>query len=127
MMLSTAYFLAGRQNDAIEQLKRGIDETSGVEKQDALGTLGHYYAKVGRRKEAEAIFTQLERSTDDHPGLLNDLVLISYALDQRDKGFGYFKKAYEKHVLPQLMLRYNPVWKDVNSDPRVASLLNGAG
>ena len=123
MMLSNAYFLAGRQNDAIEQLKKGIDETSGVEKEDALGTLAYYYAKVGRRKDAEAIFTQLERSSAGHPSLLNDLSLISYALDQPDKGFGYFKKAYELHVLPQLMLRYDPIWKEMNADPRVSAMM----
>jgi len=124
MLLSTAYFLNGRPDDAITQLKKGIDEVSGVEKEEALGTLGHYYAKTGRRKDAETIFSKLERSTGEHPALLNDLVLISYALDRRDKGFAYFKKAYDQHVLPGLMLRYNPIWKEVTADPRVTAMLD---
>jgi serine/threonine-protein kinase len=127
MLLSTAYFLNGRPDDAIAQLKKGIDEVSGVEKEQALGTLGHYYAKTGRRKEAETVFARLERSAGDHPTLLNDLVLISYALDRPDKGFAYFKKAYDQHVIPELMIRYNPIWKDVTADPRINALLEEKG
>jgi TolB-like protein/DNA-binding winged helix-turn-helix (wHTH) protein len=123
MLLSTAYFLDGRPNDAIEQIKKGIAEASGVEKEQALGTLGHYYAKTGQRKEAETILAHLKRSAGERPVLLNDLALISYALDKRDEGFGYFKKAYYQHVLSGLMLRFDPVWKDVTSDARVTSLL----
>lgn len=123
MLLSTAYFLDGRSDDAIEQIKKGIAEASGVEKEQALGTLGHYYAKIGQRKEAETILGQLKRSAGQRPILFNDLALISYALDRRNEGFGYFKKAYDQHVLSSLMLRYDPVWKDVTSDARVTSLL----
>jgi len=128
MLLSTAYFLDGRLDDAIAQLKKGIDEiSSGVEKEQALGTLGHYYAKTGQRKEAKIVFARLERSAGENPALLNDLALISYALDRRDKGFAYFKKAYDQHVLPDLMLRYNPIWKDVTADPRVTAMLEQKG
>jgi TolB-like protein/Tfp pilus assembly protein PilF len=123
MLLSTAYFLDGRPVDAIDQIKKGISEASGVEKEQALGTLGHYYAKTGQRKQAETILAQLKRSAGERPVLLNDVVLISYALDRRDEGYGYFKKAYDQHVLSSLMLRYDPIWKDVTSDTRVTSLL----
>ena len=34
-----------------------------------------------------------------------------------------FKKAYEQHVLPELMLRYNPIWKEMNDDRRVSAVL----
>jgi len=123
MILSTAYFLDGRRDDAIVQLKKGITEVSGLEKEQALGTLGHYYAKTGRRKDAETVVARLEKLTRKYPSLLNDLALISYALDRRDEGFGYFKKAYDQRVVPGLMLRYNPIWKEIAADPRVTAVI----
>ena len=123
LLLADAYFLNGRSEDAIAQVKKRIDETDGVEKATAEGSLAYYYAKLGRRAEAEALLQEVKPLADRDPTLLNDLLLVSYALGKKDDGFAYFKQAYEKQRLPMGMYTYNPIWADVNTDDRVSKYL----
>lgn len=118
VLLADAYYLSGRPDDALAQINSRIAETEGVERAGAEGSLAFYYAKLGRRSEAEEIFNRLKPLIDEQPSVLNDLILISYALDRPDEGYGYFRQAVDKRLLTSVMYEYHPIWEQVRADKR---------
>jgi TolB-like protein/DNA-binding winged helix-turn-helix (wHTH) protein len=122
--LADAYFLSGRHDDAIIQIKKAINVAEGFEKLSTTGSLGFYYAKMGQTDEAEKIYEQLRSVEKKYPSVLNDLALIAYALDRPDEGFEYFQKSYEKRLAQVPINRRNPLWNDVYTDQRVINLID---
>lgn len=121
LALANALFFNGNTSEAIAQAQRDIDE--GKQKFSALGNIGFYYAKLGRRAEAAAILNQLEPQVNKEPMLLADMTLIHYALGNRERSFAYFKQAYEKSILSVSGFHYDPVWKEIRSDTKFADVM----
>jgi len=125
-LLADAYFLVGRTDDAIAQISKRIDEAQGTEKFAAEGSLAYYYARLGRGNEAEKLIDLIKPQAKKDPMLLNDLLVVSYALDKRNDGYAYFQQAYREHVFPYQIYRYSPIWEQVRSDERINSFLKSS-
>ena len=123
LVLANAYFFNGDAEEAISQAKIGLE--TGGNKYSTLGSLGYFYAKLGRLPEAEAIVTQLKLQVEKNDGLLNDMALITYALGRKNESFSYLKKAWEKKVVTAIFFRNDPVWKDLRENPRFNELIKG--
>ncbi|MEP6787082.1 MAG: winged helix-turn-helix domain-containing protein [Acidobacteriota bacterium] len=121
LALANALFFNGNTTEAIAQAQRDVDEDK--QKFSALGNIGYYYAKLGRRAEAAAILNQLEPQVNKEPMLLADMTLIHYALGNRERSFSYFKQAYEKSILSVSGFHYDPVWKEIRSDTQFADVM----
>jgi TolB-like protein/DNA-binding winged helix-turn-helix (wHTH) protein/Tfp pilus assembly protein PilF len=121
LALANALFFNGNTEEAIKQAE--IDAAQGEEKDSALGNIGYFYARSGRRAEAEAIVNRLKPNAEKQNELFKDLALITYALGKKDESFKYFKKAYEKNVLSILLFRRDPVWKEIRQDARFVELM----
>ncbi len=122
LALANAYFFNGNTEEAISQAK--IDIEIDERKFSSLGSLGYFYAKLGRRAEAEAIVAQLKPQAKKDVGLFGDLTLITYALGKRDESFMYFQAAYEHKAVSVLLFRNDPVWKEIRQDPRFIKLID---
>ncbi|MBC7901393.1 MAG: winged helix-turn-helix domain-containing protein [Saprospiraceae bacterium] len=118
---ANALFFNGNTAEAIELAKIAVEKSE--RKFSALGNVGFYYAKLGRRAEAEVILAQIKPESEKDPGLLVDLVLIEYALGNRDRSFAYFLRAYEKRVVSMNLFNNDPVWKEVRADSRFAKVM----
>ncbi|MCD9189242.1 MAG: tetratricopeptide repeat protein [Pyrinomonadaceae bacterium] len=121
LALANALFFNGNVEEAIKQAQ--IDAAQGEEKDSALGNIGYFYARSGRRAEAETIFNRLKANAEKQNELFKDLTLIGYALGRKDEAFKYFKRAYEKKVLSVLLFNRDPVWKEIRQDARFAELM----
>jgi TolB-like protein/DNA-binding winged helix-turn-helix (wHTH) protein/Flp pilus assembly protein TadD len=124
ILLADAYFLDGRLADAIAQINQRINETEGTEKLMAEGSLGFYLAKSGRMQEAASIFAKLKSALEEHPQIVNDLVLIAYAIGRIDEGLRYFERSYRESRLSKLMFDLSPIWQDVRADKRVYGVMD---
>jgi tetratricopeptide (TPR) repeat protein len=125
-LLADAYFLVGRTDDAISQIQKRIDEAQGKEKFPAYGSLAYYYARLGRRAEAEKLLEMVKPEAQKDPMLLNDLMVVSYALDKRNDGYAFFQQAYREHVFPYQIYRYSPIWEQARADDRINSFLKAS-
>jgi tetratricopeptide (TPR) repeat protein len=125
-LLADAYFLVGRSDDAIAEIQKRIDEAHGDEKFAAYGSLAFYYARLGRRAEAEKLVDMIKPQAQKDPMLFNDLLVVSYALDKRNDGYAYFQQAYREHVFPYQIYRYSPIWEPVRADERISSFLKSS-
>jgi TolB-like protein/DNA-binding winged helix-turn-helix (wHTH) protein/Flp pilus assembly protein TadD len=121
LYLANAYFFNGNTEEAIKQVKIGIE--SDKNKFSSLGSLGYFYAKLNRRAEAEEILTQLKAEVAKDAMLFNDLALITYTLGKRDESFKYVQKSHEHRVLPVNLVHRDPVWKEIREDPLFVKLL----
>ncbi|MGH9947859.1 MAG: winged helix-turn-helix domain-containing protein [Pyrinomonadaceae bacterium] len=123
ILLADAYSLAGRHSDAIAQIQKRIEETTGAEKLTATGSLGFYLIRAGRIKEAEEIYARLKAAKPSYIEAINDLTLLAYSLGRKDEGFAYFQEAYIERRLPLLMFHFNPIWDNVRADSRTSEFL----
>jgi len=124
ILLADAYFLDGRLSDAIAQINQRINETEGTERLTAEGSLGYYLAKSGRMQEAASIFARLKSGLEAHPQIINDLVLIAYAIGRIDEGLRYFERSYREGQLSKLIFDLSPIWQDVRADKRVYGVMD---
>ena len=123
IILADAYFLDGRVPDAIEQINKRMSETAGTEKLMAEGSLGFYFAKSGRMQEATSIYARLKSELEAHPQVVNDLVLIAYAIGRIEEGLKYFERSYRESRLSKLQFDLSPIWQDVRADKRVYEVM----
>lgn len=121
MSLAYAYFFNGDNGEALKQAKADFEQ--GEDKDEARGSIGHMYAKLGNRAEAEAVVKELAAKTKTNSSVFANLALITYSLGRKDEAFSYFKKAVEKKIISPLLFRKDPIWKDLRRDARFAGLI----
>lgn len=122
LSLAEALFFSGNTDVAVAQTQLDVEQRD--RKFSSMANLSFFLAKLGRRAESEAILTQLKTESATNVELLADIVLIEYALGNRDRSFEYFQRAYKKSVVPIMNFRLAPSWKDVRLDPRFAKVID---
>jgi tetratricopeptide (TPR) repeat protein len=123
--LARAYFFSGRHADAFAQLDIQIKTGTKEEETFARGELAYYYAKLGRKAEAEKIYADLKKGFNKDPRFAFDLTLIAFALGEKKESLFYFKEMLKfLDTIPdtQLSLAYDPYWDDLKADPQFAPL-----
>ena len=122
--LARAYVQAGRCNEALAVLERSLDPPAGI----LRGTRGYTYAKCGRRVQALAELEHLRRQARDgryvsHYGL----AVIQAGLGNKEQAITELEKAYAERVGTLFIMRLEPAFADLRSDPRFAALVQKVG
>ncbi len=92
-----------------------------------LAYLGHAYAVSGRRSEAQMVLDQLrERAKRSHVSPFG-MAMVYAGLSEKDQAFMWLEKAYEERAEELLLLKVDPKFDSLRSDPRFASLLRRIG
>ena len=130
-------FWPGHQTLAIILVKQGRYEEALAETQKSvefanrsnapLALLGHVYAKLGRRNDAEAVIKELEKRYTDKQADARDLVIVYTGLDDKDKAFAWLEKAFADHSVFLAFLRLEPLMESLHSDPRWKDLERRVG
>ena len=89
--------------------------------------LGYLYGKAGKRKDAQRILYELlERSTQGY--FSPRLIASVYAgLGDTEKVFELLEIAFEEHDLHNFVIKEEPMFDDVHSDPRWTKLMERMG
>lgn len=80
--------------------------------------LGHVYARLGRRTEAEAAIKELEKRYADQSADGRDLAIVYAGSDDKDQVFAWLEKAFADHSVILAFLRLEPLLEPLQSDPR---------
>jgi TolB-like protein/Tfp pilus assembly protein PilF len=118
--LGWAYAHKGRYDEAIAALQqaRSIDN-----KWDMSAALGYAYAKAGKRDEAEKVLRALqERAQREHISHCG-FAIIYAGLGAKELALAALQKAYEARDDNLLLLKVDPFYDDLRSDPRFLDLL----
>jgi DNA-binding winged helix-turn-helix (wHTH) protein/TolB-like protein/Flp pilus assembly protein TadD len=124
-LLGLAYMYKGSYEQAILALQKSIPLSA--DSPDEPATLAKAYALSGRPTEARKIFDELKQQSRHRyisPGTLADLY---WAIGQKDEAFAMLNKAIDERDNMVVLLKVEPMFDPLRSDPRFTNLLRRVG
>ncbi len=93
----------------------------------ALGYLGYALARSGERTQALRVLGRLRALSKQRYVSSLSFALVYAGLGEKDQAFVWLEKAYEERSSPLYMLKVDPKWDPLRSDPRFNDLLRRIG
>ncbi len=115
----------GNLAEGIAMLEKANALVSGNE--DALAALTFAYARAGKRAEAQRTFGALKRGPAGIPPSPYFLALAELGLGEKDQAIASLELAYQRHDLLLPLIRPEPMFDGLRSDPRFQALLAKMG
>ena len=124
-LLGTAYMHKGMYEPAIAALQKSIPLSG--DSPDEPATLALAYAHAGKIDEARKILADLTKRSE-RKYLASTVIAVLYAaLGQKDQAFALLEKAYNERDFILILLKVEPMFDPLRSDPRFASLVQRVG
>jgi serine/threonine protein kinase/Tfp pilus assembly protein PilF len=115
----------GKYQEAIVDINRAVALSAGNTR--AIATLGHAQAVAGNKKEAQVVLNQLmERSRQGYVSPYY-FALLYTGLGEKDLALEWLEKAYDERQPYLYLLKVEPVFDGLHSDPRFQDLLRRLG
>jgi DNA-binding winged helix-turn-helix (wHTH) protein/TolB-like protein/tetratricopeptide (TPR) repeat protein len=110
------------------QYEAALEETAEAKRLSPLQTLSDAFegialARLGRKDEARAVLQSLSETARHTYVPPTHLALIETALGDRDQAFAHLEAAFAVHDARLALLKIDPKWDDLRSDPRFDVLL----
>jgi serine/threonine-protein kinase len=122
--LARVYVQMGRCPEALAVIEHSVDQpVAGLR-----GVRGYTYAKCGRRTEALAELNRLRgeakagRAVSHYP-----LAVIEAGLGDKEQAITELQRAYTEHVWPMYLIKVDPAFADIRTDPRFIALVRKVG
>lgn len=152
--LGEILMFAGRDQEAIEQFQKTLemDPTFGlahwtlawcyrrqnqpkqfVEELEKAGASvsaaapGIVYAATGRKKEARRVLAEVQQAARKRYGSGTALAALYIFLGDKDHAFGVLENAFQERAGGLIVMRFDPVWEPLRSDPRFTDLERRVG
>ena len=122
--LGMAYEQEGRTDEAIAEMKKAIDLSEG---KYGLGSLGHLYAKVGRRTDAQKMLQSIAEESKSAYISPYQLAIVHAGLGEKEKAIDELEKAYAERSLAAYLLRFDPRLNNLRSEPRFQDFVRHIG
>jgi TolB-like protein/Tfp pilus assembly protein PilF len=106
----------GRYVEALNEAQKSVQLAN--RGNASLAFLGHVYAKLGRRSEAEAVIKELEKRYTNKQADGRDLAVVYVGLDDKDQAFAWLEKAYQERSVFMVFLKLEPLLEPLHNDPR---------
>ncbi len=104
-----------RYDEALAEAQKSIQFSNRANA--SLALLGHVYARLGRRSEADAVIKELEKRYTDKTADGRDLA-VAYAGFDKDQAFAWLEKAFADRSVFLVFLKLEPLLEPLQSDPR---------
>ncbi len=121
MIMGLSYVQKKMYEEGISELQKAKDNP------DSRALLGYGYAVAGKRSEAQNILEELQRLSKRKYVASAPVAIIYIGLGEKDKALERLEKAYDERLWEMAMLKVNPVFDPLRSDPRFAVLLRRVG
>jgi len=105
----------GRYDEALAEAQKSTQFSN--RGNASLALLGHVYARLGRRTEADAIIKELEKRYTDKSADGRDLA-VAYAGFDKDQAFAWLEKAFADRSSFLVFLKLEPLLEPLQSDER---------
>ena len=117
--LGSGYIGKAMYEPAIAEVRKAVEVSQGAPMFVAL--LGETYARAGHSEDARKILKQLETST----AYVSPYVVggICAALGEKDEALLWLDIAYQEHTAWMVVLKVDPRFDNLRSDPRFQDLL----
>ncbi|MBV8525134.1 MAG: winged helix-turn-helix domain-containing protein [Acetobacteraceae bacterium] len=111
----------GDREGAVRELRRALELDDAP---PILASLGHAYAGMGKRAEAETILRQLEQRAERSYVGPDFYALVYAGLGERDKAFDALEKAYADRHWALIWLKVAHKFDSLRPDPRYSKFLS---
>jgi Tfp pilus assembly protein PilF len=125
LWIGQAHLGLGMYNEAIADINKAISLSEGNVRMKA--TLGYAYAVSGKRAEAHEIIRELQEQSRQKYVSPYFLAVIYSGLGEKDQAFARLEEAYQERHPYLTLLKVEPVFDNLRSDPRYAELLRKVG
>ena len=127
-----AHFLLGRAYAQKKMCAESLSEFQKAKELDPdsvemLAALDLGYAWCGSKEEGRKALDDLLALAQRRYVSPHLIAVIYAALGDKEKGFEWLDKAFEKHFTALIYLKVNPIWDPLRSDPRFAERLRRVG
>ena len=106
----------GRYAEALAETQKSVEYAN--RSNAPLALLGHVYARLGRRSDAEAVVKELEKRYLDKQADGRDVAIVYAGLEDKDKAFEWLEKSFADRGVFLVFLRLEPLLEPLRSDPR---------
>jgi len=123
--LGMAYLQKGMDREAIAHLQKAVDLSHGLPLYQA--ELAYIYAAAGDRAQADRILTNLESRSKRQYVSSYSMAVAYVGLGKRDAALAQLQKAYDEREDQVGLLKIEPLFDSLHSDPRFQELLRRIG
>jgi TolB-like protein/predicted Zn-dependent protease/predicted Ser/Thr protein kinase len=123
--LGSAYEQQGNLPGALEELQKAsrLETVTPY----PLAELGHLYARLGRKSEAEQVLKELTRRSEQGYVPAYNLATVCVGLGRKEQALTFLEKAYADRSMALMFLKSDPELDPLRSDPRFAELVRKVG
>jgi TolB-like protein/DNA-binding winged helix-turn-helix (wHTH) protein/Flp pilus assembly protein TadD len=121
MIIGMSYVEKKMYEQSISELQKAKDNP------DSRALLGYVYAVAGKKSEARRILDELEQVSNEKYVASAPIAIIHIGLGDKDQALKWLEKAYDERLWEMGMLKVNPVFDPLRSDPRFVKLLTRIG
>ena len=125
LWIGQAYLQKEMYKEAIDEINQAIRLSNGDTR--PLATLGHAYAVAGRRDDAMKVLAQLQEMAKQRYVSPYFIALVYVGLREDDQAFAWLQKAYEERHPYLILMKVEPVFDRLRSDPRFVDLVRRVG
>ena len=123
--LGNAYVSKEMYTEAIAEYQKSIPLSG--DSPDEPASLAYAYALSGRRKEALQIIDDLQQRSQ-HRYISPTIIAFIYAgLGEKEQAFEWLEKAYQRRDFLLVLLKVEPMFERLRSDPRFPDLVQRVG
>ena len=115
----------GKFNDAIAEFQKAIPLSG--DSPDEPAELARAYALAGRRDEALKIIEELKKLSERKHVASTVIASIYIALGDKNRAFVFLNKAFDERDFLLILLKTEPMFDPLRSDPRFAELVRRVG
>ncbi len=124
-MLGRVYVAKGMPDRAVEELKRA--QALLGPRPDVTTPYAWALARSGRRREALAMLDELRRISKPRDPAPFRIAMVHIGLGETDRAFEWLQKALEARDWQMSLLKVEPTFDGLRSDPRFAALVERVG
>ena len=118
------YEQQGRTGEAIDEFKKAIDLSQGM---NGLGALGHVYAASGKLSSAEDTLRKLDEVSKQKYVSPLQKAWIYAGLGKKEQALKFLEQAYSERSLAPFALRFDPRLNELRGDQRFQEFTRRTG
>jgi serine/threonine protein kinase/TolB-like protein/Flp pilus assembly protein TadD len=122
-LLADIYLQQGMPDKALRHVQEAVRFLGETRPPPVLGSIGFYYARLGRPGDARRILNELQRRARREYVPAISSAIIHLALGDREKALAFLEEAYDEHDLQLAGLKVMWLFDPLRPDPRFQDLL----
>jgi len=125
LMLGKVYTQQRKYSEAIEEFGKARELSHG--NSEAIASIGYTAALAGDELKAQAVLDELKALSNEHYVPPVNVALVLNALGKKDEALASLEKGCEDRDVRLTLLKVDPRWDSLRSDPRFIAILKRIG